>query len=95
MSLATVDSSTGDLLVGGFVAGVIEDDGACTFTATPTNGGTSLVARTTGLANVDNTSCGSTTIPAAQLSPGTYAVVLSYRNGKGTVTSPALTVKVS
>lgn len=81
--------------MGGFVTGIIEDNGDCTFTANPASGGPSLVARTTGVANVDNTSCGSTTIPASQLASGTYDVVLTYRSDKGTVASAPLAVKVS
>jgi hypothetical protein len=95
VTIATVDTSSGGLVVGGFVTGVLEDDGDCTFTATPANGSPALVARTTGLANVDNTSCGSTTIPANQLSSGTYKVVLTYRNHNGMVASAPLAVEVS
>lgn len=77
------------------MTGVLEDDGDCTFTVTPASGGTPLVARTTGLANVDNTSCGSTTVPAGQISSGTYDVVLTYRNNDGMVASAPLAVEVS
>lgn len=90
-----MDSSTGNLIVGGFVTGVLEDDRECAFTAAPTNGGPGIVVRTTGVANVDNTSCGSTTIPASQLSSGTYEVTLTYRNTAGRVTSTPLAVEVS
>lgn len=95
VSLATVDPSTGGLLVGGFVTGVFEDGGECTFSVQPKAGGESQVVRTTGVANVDSTSCGSATIDASKVTSGTYTVVLTYRNDEGRVASAPATVEVS
>lgn len=95
VSLATVDPSTGGLLVGGFVRGVFEDGGECSFSVTPTSGGAPQFVRTTGIANVDSTSCGSALIDASKVRSGTYTVVLTYRNDEGQVASAPAPVEVS
>lgn len=80
--------------MGGYVVGVFEDGGACTFTATPTGGGVSATARTTGAVNVDSTTCGSTVVPQGLLASGSYAVTLMYENAEGIATSAPLMVEV-
>ncbi len=95
VSLAAVDPSTGGLIVGGFVTGVLEDGGECTFAVTPPSGGAPQLVRTTGIANVDSTSCGTALIDASQVTSGTYTVVLTYRNHEGQVASAPSTVEVS
>lgn len=94
VSLATVDPSTGGLLVGGFVTGVFEDGGACTFSVTPSSNGAPQSAFTTGIANVDSTSCGTVLIDSHKIFAGTYTVVLTYRNDEGQVSSAPTTVEV-
>lgn len=93
VSLATKDPSGGGILVGGYVTGVLEDGGECTFTVTPSTGEAALVARTTGTADVDSTSCGSTTVALSHT--GTFQVVLTYSNGDGQTSSPAVSVVIS
>jgi len=95
LSRASIDPSTGDLLLGGFVVGVFEDGGTCIFTASPSSGAVPLVVTTTGVANVDSTSCGSTSLPKDRIQAGTYTVVLTYQNGNGATTSAPMTVKVT
>lgn len=95
ISIATVDPGTGDLVVGGYVTGVFEDGGTCIFTVTPASGGTPLVATTTGAANVDNTSCGSTSFPSDRFGAGTYSVVLKYQNSKGSTESAPTSMKAT
>jgi len=51
--------------------------------------------RTTGIANVDSTSCGSALIDANNVRSGTYTVVLTYRNHEGEIASAPATLKVS
>jgi hypothetical protein len=95
ISIAAVDSKTGDLIVGGFVAGVFEDGGDCAYSVKSSAGGAPLSVHTTGVANVDTTSCGSTSISKDQLKAGTYTVVLTYTDGGGTATSNPMAVKVT
>jgi len=95
VSLAAVDPSTGGLIVGGFVTGVLEDGGECTFAVTPPSGGAPQLVRTTGIANVDSTSCGTALIDARRVMSGTYTVVLTYLNDEGRVVSAPAKVEVS
>lgn len=95
VSIATVDPSTGNLIVGGYVTGVFEDGGTCIFTVAPATGGIPLVATTTGLANVDSTSCGSTSFTPDRFGPGTYSVVLKYQNSKGGTASTPVSMEVA
>lgn len=77
------------------MAGVFEDGGDCAYNATSSAGGAPLSVHTTGVANVDTTSCGSTSVPKDRLRTGTYTVVLTYTNSRGTTTSSPMTVKVT
>lgn len=77
------------------MAGVFEDGGDCAYSATSSAGGAPLSVHTTGVANVDTTSCGSTSIPKSQLRAGTYTVTLTYTNTHGTAVSTPMTVKVA
>jgi len=89
VSLAGVDPSTGAVVVGGFVSGIVETGGICTFRITRNS--TEVLSRsTTGTSNADNTSCGSVEIPSGQLAAGLYAATLTYENARGrAVSSPA------
>ncbi len=95
VSIATVDPSTGNLIVGGYVTGVFEDGGTCIFTVAPATGGIPLVATTTGLRNIDSTSCGSTSFTPDRFGAGTYSVVLGYQNSKGSTASTPVSMEVS
>lgn len=94
LSRATIDPDSGDLLLGGFVSGLFEDGGDCLYEVTGSGGTKPLSVHTTGVANVDTTSCGSTSIPRDQLRAGTYTVELTYQNGNGATTSDPMTVTV-
>lgn len=95
ISIASVDRNTGELVVGGYVTGVFEDGGDCAFGVTSSTDSTPVVLHTIGVANVDATSCGSTSIPKDQLNAGTYTVTLTYTNGAGTTSSSSISVKVA
>ncbi len=95
ISIAAVDPSNGELVVGGYVTGLFEDGGDCLYSVTRSTGGTPVALHTTGVANVDSTSCGSTSIPKDQLKAGTYTVVLTYANGDGAATSSPMSVDVT
>lgn len=95
VSIATVDHSSGNLVVGGYVTGLFEDGGTCIFTVVPASGAIPLVATTTGLANVDSTSCGSTSFTPDRFGPGTYSVVLGYQNSKGSTASAPVSMDVA
>jgi len=94
LTIADVDVVTGDLVVGGYVSGVFEDGGSCTYAITDTQSGTVVSARTTGVANNDTTSCGSASVSAEQVPAGTYDVVLIYANADGRTSSQPIRVEV-
>ena len=93
VSLVARDPATNGLLVGGYVEGLVEDDGSCTYVISR-QGANDITASTTGVANHGTTSCGSTVVPAAQAPAGTYTVTLVYVNSKGSVSSSPMTVEI-
>ena len=70
------DAGTQSVEVDGYVADVAESGGTCTLTLT--QGGTSVTASVQANREPSVTSCSGARIDRAQLSPGTWAAVLSY-----------------
>jgi hypothetical protein len=70
------DAGTQSVEVDGYVADVAESGGTCTLTLT--QGGTSVTASVPANREPSVTSCSGARIGRAQLSPGTWAAVLSY-----------------
>jgi hypothetical protein len=95
VTLGTYDASKAVVVVGGFVSGVKEDGGTCTFTVTATDTGASASLKSTGAFNVDSTTCGSHEIGAPKSKTGAYSVTLKYSNAVGAVTSSPVPVEGS
>jgi hypothetical protein len=94
ITYALADDSAGGVTVGGYVAGLIEDGGTCAMTLTLD--GHSASAQSAGLADASTTSCGQLLVPFSELSPGTWAVDVTYSSPRGKVVAPAqTTVEVS
>jgi hypothetical protein len=94
MSLAGTDASTGNIVLGGFVIGVVESGGNCTFAIL--RGTSEVLARTTtGQSNSDTTSCGSVEIARGEVASGSYTATLTYVNASGRTTSEPMPVEVS
>jgi hypothetical protein len=94
MSLAGTDASTGNVVLGGFVIGVVESGGNCTFAVL--RGTVEVVARsTTGQSNSDTTSCGSIEIARGEVPGGSYTATLTYVNASGRATSEPMPLEVS
>lgn len=93
LTIASYDTDTAGVIVGGFVNGVVEDGGECHFIITGPSG-SEFVAQTTGVENVSTTSCGSTLIPPEVVTSGTYSVVLRYVSDRGDARSDAISVRV-
>lgn len=93
LTLAGVDPGTGNVVMGGFVAGIVESGGTCTYIV---NRGDTEVARRSlsGTSNADSTSCGSTEVPAPEVGSGSFTVTLVYENSVGRTVSPAMTLEV-
>ena len=80
------------VVAGGYVAGVIEDDGVCTLTLT--QGGSRVVAEGPAEPDASTTVCGALAVPAAELSAGTWQAVLTYASAAHNGTSSAMAVEV-
>lgn len=83
--VANIDVDGAHATASGYVSGVIEDGGMCTFVFTGEPGEVS--ATSTGAADRANTSCGSVSIPIDRLGKGTWSVRLDYRSDTAQVVS--------
>lgn len=93
MTFAGVDIDGSQVSAAGYVQGIIENGGVCTFTFTGL--GDPVTVTSEGIADSRTTSCGTVAVPIAQLSSGSWSVVLVYTSAAtGTLTSTALTVEV-
>ena len=95
ITIASLDSFTGNFVVGGYVTGIVEIGGSCTFIVTNEDTKAEVMARTTGVDNSDSTSCGSVDIEGDKIPNGKYSVVLEYANSAGNASSEPLSVEVS
>ena len=93
VTLASQGTKNGVVVVGGYVSGVMEDGGVCTFTVTATDTGESATLESTGAFNVDSTTCGSHEVRAPASKSGAYFVTLKYTNAVGVVTSSDVPVE--
>jgi hypothetical protein len=86
------DDTGGMLEVAGFVSGVVEDGGTCRLTATSSR--RTATTETPAAADATTTSCGTLAIPRADLSPGTWDVVLSYESPRASGESAPASLSV-
>ena len=93
VTIAQYDAATAQVLVGGFVSGVIEDGGTCTFVVTVADSDKSSTFQVAATANVDSTTCGSHSVGAPVAGAGEYYVMMEYSNQSGTVKSPLTPVE--
>lgn len=93
MSYAGVDVDGTQVSAAGYVQGLIENGGQCTFTFT--GPGESVAVSAEGIADSRTSSCGTIAVPIAQLPSGTWSVTLGYTSASsGNLISSALTVEV-
>jgi hypothetical protein len=85
MVIASVNVDAQNATVSGYVAGVVEEGGECAFVLTPA-GGQPMTRTVAGKADRDTTSC-ATQVPVADLSRGSWSVVLRYTDRAGTSTT--------
>jgi hypothetical protein len=86
---SAVDSQ---VLAGGYVSGVLEDDGVCTLTLT--QGAASIVVEASAAADATTTVCGNLAVDGSELAAGTWQAVLTYVSAAHTGTSAAVSVEV-
>lgn len=92
--VAGVDLDGQHVSVSGYVDGVAEDGGTCTFTMKPSAGGTAVTVTSEGRANVTNTTCGTQQSPIANFSKGSWSVVLEYRSSAASATSEPIEMEI-
>jgi uncharacterized protein YxeA len=64
----------------GYITNVLEDGGTCTITLT--KGSSKVTASSTGIMDVNKTTCGPMSISPGQLTSGDWTAVLSYTSSK-------------
>jgi hypothetical protein len=82
------------IFVGGYMPGIFENEGVCTFTFT--KGATTLIKTSEAFANASTTDCKNLTIARSEFSgSGVWSVVLSYNspNASGTSQAKSLTLQ--
>jgi hypothetical protein len=92
LSYSAWSAAERQVMAGGYVSGVIEDDGVCTLTLT--QAGASVVVEGAAAPDATTTVCGGLTVPGSRLSAGTWQAVLTYASSAHTGTSGAVAVEV-
>ena len=93
VTFAGWNASAGQVQVGGYVAGIVEDGGACTLTLT--KGGQTVTGRSEAVPDASTTACGAVTVPGDEVSDGTWSAVLAYESAAHTGASESWDVEVS
>ena len=94
ISIAAVSTLNGNIIFGGYVAGIVESGGECVYQLVDDAQHKTVAAETVGEPNTDTTSCGSPEVPSGQVASGTYSVVLVYSNELGSASSSPVTLEV-
>lgn len=98
ISVAGVDVDGLHVSASGYVSGIIENEGLCTFVFTSDDGADGLAAErtvtATAAANVTTTSCGLVQMPMTEFAAGTWSLVLTYASDTLTVTSAPTTLEI-
>jgi hypothetical protein len=76
----------------GYATGVFEDGGTCTLTLT--KGSAKITGTSTGIMDVNKTTCGPISIDQNQLTPGDWTAVLSYSSASGSGSSESQKLNV-
>ena len=83
------DEAAGGVVVGAYVAGLIEEGGRCAMTLSLN--GVSASTDSEALADATTTSCGQLLVPFSELTPGTWAVDVTYSSPAGKAVAPGRT----
>ena len=85
-------SASAGVEVAGYVADRVEAGGTCVLTLS--SGRETLSVTASAVADARTTVCGTLTVPGAQVAPGTWEAVLSYRSAHAAGASDPLLVEV-
>ena len=98
ISVAGVDVDGMNVSASGYVSGIVENDGLCSFVFSGADAGdgtaSEQTATATAVANVTTTSCGLVQVPMTELTAGTWQLVLTYASDTLTVTSAPTTLEI-
>lgn len=94
VSIASLDVSGREVTLAGYVQGVAEEGGTCTFVATKVGTGTEVTAETMGIENQGTTSCGSAAVSSSSFSRGSWTVELRYESPSGSANSDAVALEI-
>ncbi|WP_157372832.1 hypothetical protein [Agromyces sp. Root81] len=94
VTVAGVDVDGTTVSVSGFVSGVVESDGVCTFILTSTVDGATVTRENDGAADAANTTCGTVQLPITEFTRGTWTVELDYSSGQATTTSETVELEI-
>ncbi|SKC74395.1 hypothetical protein [Plantibacter cousiniae (nom. nud.)] len=89
---ATIDPDGATISISGYVAGVIENDGSCTYVLT--GPGDEQRIESVGAADAGQTSCGVVQLDTGALLTGTWSVTLDYASAAVTTTSAPTTLEI-
>jgi hypothetical protein len=90
--IAGEDPDGAHVSASGYVDGVIENGGTCSFAFT--GAGAPVVVESTGMADRSSTSCGLVQAPIDRFSQGSWNVVLSYSSSTSSATSAAQVMEI-
>ncbi|GAA2058583.1 hypothetical protein GCM10009820_20750 [Leifsonia soli] len=93
MVVAAVDPDGKHLTASGYVQGLVEESGTCTFVFSR-EGSADVPVQHDAVADRQTTSCGTVQPDLSQFTRGTWNVVLRYASGGRTYTSQASQVEV-
>lgn len=93
VTLSYINPSAQTVQAGGYVTGVLEENGTCTLTLT--KGSLRVTGTSTGFIDVNKTTCPQISIERSQLSQnGQWTAVLSYKSTKASGASAPQTVNI-
>jgi hypothetical protein len=92
ITYADWDTQLRAITVGGYLDGIVEDDGTCTLTLT--KGGTAVKTSQPGTSDMASTDCAGLSIPRSKLAPGTWTAVVTYRSRTSSGSSAPKEVRV-
>jgi hypothetical protein len=93
ITFAGADDVAGGVVVGAYIAGLIEDGGECSLTLS--GNGQPVSVTTDSVPDASTTSCGQLLVPYAEVAPGTWTADVTYASPGGhSVAGASTTIEV-
>ncbi|MFC5503394.1 hypothetical protein ACFPJ4_14190 [Lysinimonas soli] len=94
MTIASVDVDGKNVTVSGYVSGIVQNKGTCTFIATSAATKATVEIAGTAVSNVTTTSCGTKSEPIGSFSKGSWSVELRFASQDLEATSEPLALEI-